>query len=369
MHKAVLSTCLAAVFSAVIAVAASAQTTSADPKTFEYTGGGQWAQLEAPATQRGPIPTLDRVEKLLQSRQNKAAEKLAIEWVLANQRNPQRDRGLYLIAQALYQYGNRVRAYYYCDELMDEYPESRYFSPALEMQYRIADRYLNGYKRRFLGVPMFHAQEEAVEMLYRIQSRSPGSQLAESALLRTANFYYNDKQYDFAADTYAAYLRKYPRSPQNPRVRLRQAYSMYAQFRGPRFDATPVIDAREQLRSLVATSPQLAQEENIPGLLDQLDRNLARKLYVTGDFYRRTREPRGAAYTFRYLEKAYPNTPEAARAKVELAKLPAAAVVGTPNPAITPGYAFPSAEFGPRILPSGKPSDSRTPQPAPPQFR
>jgi len=31
------------------------------------------------------------------------------------------------------------------------------------------------------------------------------------------------------------------------RVRLRQAYSMYAQFRGPKFDATPAIDAREQL--------------------------------------------------------------------------------------------------------------------------
>jgi hypothetical protein len=144
---------------------------------------------------------------------------------------------------------------------------------------------------------------------------------------------------------------------------------MYAQFRGPRFDATPLIDAREQLRNLVATAPELAQEENIPGLLDQLDRNLARKIYVTGDFYRRTQEPRGAAYLFKYLEKAYPNTPEAALAKLELAKLPPDAVADTPNPAITPGYAFPSTEIGPRVLPAGPPSDSRQPQPAPPQFR
>ena len=61
------------------------------------------------------------------------------------------------------------------------------------MQYRIADRFLDGYKRRFIGIAMFTAQEEAVEMLYRIQSRSPGSPLAEKAMLRTADFYFDDQ--------------------------------------------------------------------------------------------------------------------------------------------------------------------------------
>jgi outer membrane protein assembly factor BamD (BamD/ComL family) len=50
-----------------------------------------------------------------------------------------------------------------------------------------------------MGIPAFHAYDEAVEMLYRIQQRSPGSQLAERALLRTANYYFSDQQYDFAA--------------------------------------------------------------------------------------------------------------------------------------------------------------------------
>src|SRR5439155_23058265 len=145
--------------------------------------------------------------------------------------DPQFDRGLYLNAQALYQYGDRIRAYYYLDELMDERPDSRLYPAALEMQYRIADGYLNGYERRFFGMPAFHAYDEAIEMLYRIQQRSPGSQLAERSLLRTANYYYSDQQYDFAADTYAAFMRTFPRSPQVPRVKLRCAYALYAQFR------------------------------------------------------------------------------------------------------------------------------------------
>ena len=312
----------------------------AEPKTWEYAGAGRWPQIDAPATQPAAAdPTLDRVEQMIRADQNRSAAKLGIRWLLAHRNDPQHDRGLFLVSQAWYQYGDRVKAFYYLDELMDEHPESRLYGPALEKQYQIADTFLNGYKRRFLLIPAFHAYDEAVEMLYRIQQRSPGSQLAEKSLLRTANYYFNDRQYDFAADTYAAFLRTFPRSPQVQRVKLRYAYSLYAQFRGPKFDATPVIDAREQLRELVSAYPQLAAEENMPDLIKQLDRNLARKLYWTADFYRRTNEPRGAAYTYRYLAKAYPQTPEGQKAPAAMAKLPEWAIASAPEPAITPGFA------------------------------
>ena len=73
-----------------------------------------------------------------------------------------------------------------------------------------------------------------------------------------------------------------------PRARLREAISHYAEFRGPRFDATPIIDAREQFRALMVTDHELAEEENVPALLQQIDRDLAHKLLITGDFYTRT---------------------------------------------------------------------------------
>jgi outer membrane protein assembly factor BamD (BamD/ComL family) len=152
--------------------------------------------------------------------------------VLANKESANRDRGLYLIAKAFYGYGDRIKAFYYCDELMDTYPESDLFTPALELQYKIADRYLDGYKRRWLGIPIFQAKEEAVEMLYRIRNRAPGSPLAETSLLRTADHYRFDGQFDFAADAYAFYAKQYPRSPMTPRARLWGAYCQLAQFRG-----------------------------------------------------------------------------------------------------------------------------------------
>ena len=297
---------IAGVFVLGVASFAMAQT-----KTWEYAGGGLWPQIDAvkASTQPyAPVPELDHVEQLIKQNKNKEAEELCVAWLMAHKVHPQRDRALYLNAQALYQYGNRIKAFYYCDELLDEFPDSGYYYPTLEMQYRIADSYLNGYKRRFMKIPTFTAYDEAVEMLFRIQNRSPGSPLAERAMLRTADFYFANRDYDFAADTYAAYVRSYPRSPEVPRARLREALAHYAQFRGPRFDATPLIDARAQFRSLMATDRPLAEEQNVPSLLLQINEDLANKLYLTGDFYRRTGEQRGAVYSFRYLLKAFPET-------------------------------------------------------------
>lgn len=297
---------------------------AAEPATWEFRDN-RWQQVSvraAAVSQPAAEPTLDRAQELLEGRQGSAARHILIRWLKTNRSHPARDRALYLTARAMEQTSERIKAFYYCDELMDTYPESLYFGRALQLQYDVADAFLNGAKQRFLGMAILDAEDEAVEMLYRIQGRSPGSPLAERALLRTADYYYASSQFDLAADAYSVYARNYPRSPLVPRVRLRQAYANYALFKGLKFDASPLIDARAQLGDLIHAYPKLAQEENLPALVEQIDRTFARKIYLTGDFYRRTHEPRAAAYLYRLLAATYPNSREAELARQDLTTLP-----------------------------------------------
>ena len=335
-HAAFCATVLSCLFAvSVLAQAQDPAPSSTAPstapiQTWTRTGPGSWTPPSQPAatTQRVANPTLDRADRLLAARRHGPARKLVLDWLRKNRRAPDRDRGVFLLAEAYYQYGDRVRAFYHLDELMDLHPESRLFYPAMEKQYEIADRYLRGYKRRLLGMPILGAQEEAIDMLFRIQERAPGSPLAERALLRTADFYYHRGNYDLAADAYAAYARGYPRSPVIPRVRLRQAFASLAQFRGRYYDATPLIDARAQLESIQAAYPELAAEEGVAGVLARIDRSMADKIFWTADFYRRTKEPRAAVYTFRYLINRYPTSPEAERARRQLERMPQWALAG-----------------------------------------
>ena len=326
-------------------ISIAAGQTSRVTKTEELQGG-RWIAVDQRAEQPRIDQELSRVEDLITAGRYSDASKRAVAWLLANKTSPMRDRGLFLNAEALYRYGDRVRSFYYLDELMDTYPESRLYYSALEKQYQIADEFLPSdthrpYKSRFLGMPVVGREDEAIEMMYRIQQRSPGSPLAEKSLLRTADYYYADGQYDLAGDAYAAYVRAYPRSPLLPRVRLRGAYANLAQFRGPKFDATPAIDARAQLTEVRALYPDLAAQENIQGLMDRVDREFARKLLLTGDFYKRTNQPAGAVYLYRSVVNNYPNSPEAGEARLALNTMPKWAL-DTPEPGRTQ-IGFPSA--------------------------
>jgi outer membrane assembly lipoprotein YfiO len=294
----------------------------ADVPSWELKAGGGWHLTTAPTTQPIHDDTLDRAEQMMQHGQVGPAKKIVVNWIKNHNGSPIRDRGVYLLGECNYLMGNRTLAFYNFDELLDQSPDSRYFYPALQRQYDIADAYLRGYKNRFLGLPILGAEVEATEMLYRVQQRSPGSPLAEKALLRVADHYYSNGDFDMAADAYAAYIRGYPRSPHIARVRLRQAFSALAQFRGTKFDATPIIDARQQLQDLAAAYPQIAEEENIPAIVLRIDKALARKLLETGDFYRRTSKPSAAVYYYRYLIGSYPDFREAQTAQRRISQMP-----------------------------------------------
>lgn len=307
----------------------------AAPETWELRDG-RWQKVSAVETAVAPRaadPTLDAIERMITSHHYSGARKRLVAWFKSNAGHKEYDRALYLMAEALYGYGDRLRAFYYCDQLMDEHPESDYFYKALEKQYQIADAYLDGYKRRILGVPLLWADSEAIEMLFRIQQRSPGSPLAERALLRSADYYYKNKDYDIAGDVYAAYIKSYSRSPNIPQVRLRRAYANLAQFRGERFDPTPILDARQQMVEIVQDYPDLAKEEGLEELIVRVDDTIARKMAYTGDFYRRTHLPKSSAYVYRDLLNRYPDSPSAAKATKAIPNLPEPDVMppGTPS--------------------------------------
>lgn len=334
----------------------------AQSQTWEYRHG-QWVQTQTrqptvrPSTQPVVNATLDRAQQLLDARQGEKAHDIVLNWLKSYPNAADRDRGLLMLAQCYFLDGDRIWSFYQCDELLDKYPDSRLFFSALELQYRVADDFLNGHKKKFLGFPIMSMEEEAIEMLFRIQERSPGSPIAEQALMRTADYYYHTSQFDLAADAYGAFARSYTRSPQVPRVLLQQAFATLAQFRGPRYDATPLIDARAMFRDIIERYPRMAQDEALPAFIDRIDNTLAAKMYIDADFYRRTNQPRAAVFMYRTLIKTYPNSRDAAVAQRDLKKFPAWALAEPPPPTATlpPPTTQPDLPAGPALPPAVAP--------------
>ncbi len=202
-----------------------------------------------------------------------------------------RPEALVLAANALIKTGRNEKAFFYLDELLDTYPDGNLYRLAAARQFDIAAAILARSRPSF-AIGAGAGDFEALEMLFRIQRRVPGSALAERALLLSADHYFTLGDYDFAEDAYTVFVESYPRSTNIPRVRLRQAWSNLLQYNGPRYDPTPLLDARAQFLDLLdsgfASTPEIEQA------LAYIDRQFDRKAQEQASFYRRTSRPDAA---------------------------------------------------------------------------
>jgi outer membrane assembly lipoprotein YfiO len=311
---------------------AHAQTTAptTPPPAAEFRDG-KWQPVEstaAPTAASAPVADsmLDHAQQLLASKDPDAAQTVALYWIKTHtSKAAGRDRAIFLVAQAKFAidgWQDRTYAFYWCDNLLDDYPDSKFFVQALDLQYKIADADLLASKNKPFGLGFFGDEDEAIEMLYRIQIRVPGSPLAQKCLLRTADYYYANGHYDLAHDTYGYFIKSFPRSKQVPQAKLRQAFASLAQFKGIRFDPTALYNAKTELVDFSMAYPEMAEEENVAGIISRIDQALARKLFVTAEYYRNTQKWHGAVYMYRYLILTYPNAADVPEAKRKLAEMP-----------------------------------------------
>jgi len=302
--------------------ATAASTTNATTRGAWQLSDGGWSKIEQTSVARAarPIddPELMAIQKSMVKSDYEASRKSLITWLRANPTSAFRDQALMMMARTLYAGDDLIRAFFYCDELMDTYADSVLYSQAMQLQYDIADEYLKGRKDKFWGMRVLGRKEDAVEMLFRVQQRNPGSPVAEKSLLRTADHYWDEGDFDLAADAYDSFGNSFPRSPLARDVQLQEARSNLAQYNGPKFDATPIINAREQLVQLAGEDPLFARQNDVEPLISESERQLARKLVISADFYRRTGKPAARKHLLARLVRDYPGTPEAQSARVEL---------------------------------------------------
>ena len=163
-------------------------------------------------------------------------------------------RGDTLVAQHSY-----YEALYDYEFVARSHPSSAAFVQAVTREYEIAKLFANGVRRKFLGLRILLAYDEAQEIFIRVQERLPGSQIAEQAGLALGDFYYRRREMQLAADTYAVFIENYPHSDNIPLARRRLIFANIASYKGPEFDAVGIFEARAQLEQLDVVSPAQAQ--------------------------------------------------------------------------------------------------------------
>lgn len=196
------------------------------------------------------------------------------------------------------------------EEVAKNFSGSEQFAPALERQFEVAMLYLGGLRKKVFGLfRMDSGVPIAEDILVRINERLPGSRLAERALLELADYYYRNRDLRGASETYDVFIQNFPNSDARPLAMQRLIYSNIAQFKGPRYDAAPLLDARYQIDTLVQEFPAHAQEAGLgPELQARLDESRAAQVLGVAQWYLKRGDPISARLTLRRLVRTFPGT-------------------------------------------------------------
>jgi len=269
--------------------------------------GQQWKALPAPAP-NSPEGKLETIRRLLAEDKPGEAKRLADAWIEQHRYHPLEVEALLLRGDALSAQGRYYLALFEYEALIRLYPASQQFMTALEREYEIARPYTSGMKRLLWGVRFVPAGAEGEEMLIRIQERAPGSEIGERASLTLADYYFNNSQMKLAAEAYDLFMLNYPQSEHRPWAMLRLVRANLATFKGPGFDPTGLLEARQRLRLYQAEYPASSAQTGIDALLVRIEESLAGHDLKTAGWYEQRGELVSAAYLYRRLIEQYPQT-------------------------------------------------------------
>jgi outer membrane protein assembly factor BamD (BamD/ComL family) len=282
--------------------------------------GTEWVR-PAPAEPGTPEGDLQLLRQQLEDGQYKDCVDGVEQFLARHGGSPLCEEAMLLAGQALMNRGRYWDAYKWFDRQLTSYPNGRFSMRALDREYQIAEAFLNGRKRRALKIFRVPAEGDGVEIMLRLSAHAPGTKIAERALLRVGDYYFDDQQYAEAVNTYDQFIKEHTNSPRRQYAMLQVAKAYLMSFRGVKWEVEPLVNAAVRFRLFAAAYPQAAERENISAILEEIHLTLAHKAYATAQFYERTRKKGAAAYYYQKVINEFGDTHWAQSAQGRLERL------------------------------------------------
>ncbi|MBK7404829.1 MAG: outer membrane protein assembly factor BamD [Phycisphaerales bacterium] len=300
-----------------------APATLAQQTTYELDPDqGVWVETASPEPGTDAWTIAD-ARKALAAGEAGRAERTLTKWLETYSRtdNPFLAEAYMLRGDARVARGNEYNALYDYETVAKDFASADVFLPTLEREMRVARMYLNGLRKKFLGIRLEDGSSIGIELLMRTQERAPGSQIAETAAIELADYFYRVRELELAAEMYSIFIVNYPQSDHRMHAMLRQIYANVARFKGPRYDSSTLVEARALIRQFEGEYPEQAEQLGITdALIARLDESAAAQMLASADWYLRRGDEVSARFILQRLVVRHDGTVAAARAADSLAE-------------------------------------------------
>ncbi len=192
---------------------------------------------------------------------------------------------------------------------------------ALRLEFVIAEAYLRGAKRKFLGMRLLSGEDVAFRILDEISTGYPELEIAPLAIKTKADYLFARGDHDLAEIEFARLVRDHPAHRYHQYALRQSARSALASFRGTLYDEAALVEAEERFREYGLRYPTDAKHEAVARTIDGIQTARAAKDLEIGRYYERTDHIGSAIYYYRQVARNWPGTFAAERAHDRLVLL------------------------------------------------
>ncbi|MBX3380201.1 MAG: outer membrane protein assembly factor BamD [Phycisphaeraceae bacterium] len=279
--------------------------------TLRLDADGNWVPATSEIDPSSDEGVMNRARKQLAENRPQGALALLDSWIKRNaaQDKPETAEALLRRGDAKLAMKDEYEALYDYERVIKEYPGTPQFVTALERELEIGLMYLNGLRKKTWGLRIDSATRIGEELLIRVQERAPGSQLAQRAAIELANYYYRARDLRMAAEAYDIFLANFPTSEYRELAMERRVFANIGRYKGPRYDASGLIEAQYLVRDFAARYPKSAEQIGMnDALIARLDESAADQMFETAKWYFKRGDPVSARYTLKRLLQKHPDT-------------------------------------------------------------
>jgi len=205
--------------------------------------------------------------------------------------------------------------------LMETYPQTKHFTEAIEAQFRIGEIFLNGKKRKVLGVPIGTALDDSVEIFAGIVRSAPWGRYTARAQFNIGRAREKEGSPDLAIDAYQSVVEKFPNDPLAVDAQYQIGYIWYSAAHRGTYDPDAADKAKVAFQDFLYRYPKSEKAPQARENMAALDHKVTKSSFDIAQFYDKTKHYRAAVLYYNEVLRQQPNSPEGAIAKQRIAAL------------------------------------------------
>src|SRR6059058_5389955 len=246
---------------------------------------------------------------------------------------------LYRSAQLQEQVHNYTPAAEAFLQLVERYPSSPNFEPAIEAQFRVGEIYLNGKKLKVLGIPVASALDRAVTIFADVVRTAPYGKYTARAQFDIGLAREKQGANDAAIQAYQAVVDKFPNEPIAVDAQYQIGYIWFTAAQLGTKDAAAAANAKTGFEDFLLHYPKSEKAAQARANLDILEHKQTANSYKVAKFYDKQKYYRAAVIYYNEVIRQQPGSQESNEAKKRIDQLRAKFGDAALQPALPMGQA------------------------------